>query len=217
MTDSKKPIGRIFFFHAVLLFFLSGCTGMDPNTLHHKKLGFKAYQDRNYARAIAHFDKGIANSPDDRHLYMARAAAHRQIADPQKCIDDCNRAIELTPENDEWVSPYKIRGECHYLAGAYDEAIADCNRAIEEWPDNPSPLSTRASAFMQKGMLTDALKDCNKAMELDPDAPDLLALRALIFIKMDDGNAAHKDLEKCSRIDPENDLCKSVAEKLKGD
>lgn len=73
------------------------------------------------------FDRYIAHNPGDARILVNRAAT-RFPTDLEGVVSDCNKAIELDPENK---NAYFLRGLAHYSLGDQKQACEDFYRAIE--------------------------------------------------------------------------------------
>lgn len=61
---------------------------------HLKTLGNKAYSNRQFEKAIAHYTKAIAAHPM-AVFYSNRAACYANLSKPQQVIDDCDEALKM--------------------------------------------------------------------------------------------------------------------------
>ena len=73
------------------------------------------------------FDEYIKHNPSDARVFVNRAGT-RMNKDLEGAIGDCNRAIELQPDNK---NAYFLRGLASYGLGKKEEACEDFYRAIE--------------------------------------------------------------------------------------
>ena len=80
-------------------------------------------------------------------------------------IADCNKAIEIDPQNP---AAYANRAMSEYEKKDYDAAIADDNRAIELNPQDASNYAARANAEHAKGDDVSAIADWKQEIALDP-------------------------------------------------
>jgi tetratricopeptide (TPR) repeat protein len=100
--------------------------------------GAKALSDRNFDKAIAHFDRAIELSPDCAEPYNQRAIAKHLMEQYEDSIQDCRRAVERMP--------------CHFGAWAgmgHNYAhLGDLNQAIEAY-DRALDINPRMTDIRQ--------------------------------------------------------------------
>ena len=143
-----------------------------------------------YDLAIEDCSKAISINPAFALAYVVRAAArlesraydeaiyiragsdtaHRSFSLVESdayhdAVADCNRALELDPDN---VLAFFTRGDAHFRWGLYDYAIKDFDRAIMIRPRFAYAYAGRAAAYGSKGLHNQAIEDCNRALEIDP-------------------------------------------------
>ncbi|QQP38696.1 Hsc70-interacting protein [Caligus rogercresseyi] len=61
-------------------------------------------------KAISLFTEAIQLNPQSAAMFAKRGTCYLKMKRPKACIRDCNRAIELNPDN---ASAYKFRGRSH--------------------------------------------------------------------------------------------------------
>jgi tetratricopeptide (TPR) repeat protein len=100
------------------------------------------------------------------------------------------------------------RGECHRLAGRYDEALADYTRAIELDPSDAWAIAERGQTCRLMGRYDEALADYTRAIELDPYDAAVMAERGETFRLMGRYEEALADYTRAIELDPATDLRK---------
>jgi tetratricopeptide (TPR) repeat protein len=85
--------------------------------------------------------------------------------EPDKAIEDYNKAIELSPN---YASAFNNRGNAWAAKGDLDRAIADYNRAIEIDGKDPFRWNNRGLAWRRKGDYDRAIADFDQAIKVDP-------------------------------------------------
>lgn len=68
-----------------------------PHPAHRKDEGNEFYKQKNYRAAIDAYSLAIAEAPDEPSFYGNRAAAHMMILAYESAIEDCEKAIALSP------------------------------------------------------------------------------------------------------------------------
>lgn len=64
-----------------------------------KDLGNEAYKKKDFNTAIEHYTKAIQHDPTDMTFYNNLAAVYFEQKEYQKCIEQCEKAIEIGREN----------------------------------------------------------------------------------------------------------------------
>ena len=96
------------------------------------------------------------------------------------------------------------RGECHALAGRYDEALDDLNRAIELDPSRAWAIAYRGESYRLTGRYDEALDDLNRAIELDPSHAAVIASRGQTYQAMERYDEALAEYNRAVELDPSN-------------
>lgn len=86
------------------------------------KRGRDCLKSRDYAGAIANFDKAIGLNPSHASAYCNRANAYYNFRDYARAISDCTKAIEL---DSNYATAYNIRGKAYYEKGDIIRSNAD--------------------------------------------------------------------------------------------
>ena len=126
------------------------------------------YRIKDYQKALEYYTKEIEISPEYGEGYVNRATIYyTYLNDKESALKDCNKAIELEP-NDE--GHYYFRAIYFEETEEYKKALLDYNKAIEIEPNDMDNLNRRAMLFYNN--LDDyekALMDYLKIVELDKD------------------------------------------------
>ena len=94
------------------------------------------------------------NNSDESEELRIREKLHIQSQNYQAAIEDCNRLLQLTP-NDSQV--YWYRQIAWQKLGNNQEALKDCNEFLKLQPNSAQGYSFRASLFEITGNLQRAL------------------------------------------------------------
>jgi tetratricopeptide (TPR) repeat protein len=113
---------------------------------------------------------------NDSADYTKRAQTELYEGNYDAAIVDCNKAIQLDPNN---ADAYKIMGWAKARKGEYDGAITDCDKAIQLDPQSASAYDARAWVKVFKKDDDGAIADWDKAVELDPKNEHLHESRGL--------------------------------------
>jgi suppressor of tumorigenicity protein 13 len=89
--------------------------------------GAKAFSDGEFEEAINYYTEAILLNPAPL-FYAKRGQAFLKLNKPNAAIRDCNRALQLNPDN---AAAYKFRGRAHRLLGNWEDAAIDLRQACK--------------------------------------------------------------------------------------
>jgi len=103
----------------------------------------------------------IRENPTNAQAYFDRHFAWMKIGEPQRALDDLNKAVELTPD----VAQFLFRGEVYRHLGQYQKALEDFDRAEaidpKKWKEDiVFGLLFQADAHARLGNERAALASC---------------------------------------------------------
>ena len=96
------------------------------------RLGNKYLEDGKYAKALQLFDEVLAQQPDYKEAYNARALTLMKMERFDESRESFNRAIEL---DNQFANAYANRGILNDLVGRHEAALRDYRKAIEIDPE----------------------------------------------------------------------------------
>ncbi len=133
--------------------------------------------------------------------YFKRAHEKDSLNDYSGAVLDCNKAIELDP-NDE--KAYGERGMAKLHQSNWVGAIADLSKAIELNPYDEEIYSARGLAKDALKDYTGAATDLNKAIALNPNDAMAYFNRSFVMDETNDYNNEISDFDKVIRLDSLN-------------
>lgn len=86
---------------------------------------------------------------------LDRAGAYYATDEYEKCIDDCDKVIEISPNK---ARVWELRGDCYYMFEDYDKAIDDFGVALELDPEYSSAHYGMAITYEKKKEYKKGLK-----------------------------------------------------------
>ncbi|HEV3437511.1 MAG TPA: tetratricopeptide repeat protein [Gemmata sp.] len=116
-------------------------------------------------QASEDFSAALRLKPDHAHARIGRAVCYLMHKDYPAVVADCDKAIELIPEN---VKSYELRGTARKAIGNLDGALADFNEAIKLVPTAVMPYNYRAGVHYARGHYGAAVRDHMEALKRDP-------------------------------------------------
>lgn len=138
--------------------------------------------ERDPSKAERYFFMAVELQPNFPAAFIGRARMWLAMGNPQRCYNDCTRAMALDPQNTE---PLLLRARSQTclqfmnIAGA----LEDCEQALALEPASVTVYLTRAWVHAHSdraGALESALADLNWAAELAPDCVDIYHRRSNI-------------------------------------
>ena len=122
---------------------------------------------KNYAAAIADFDKTIELNANFSWPYHNRALAYERQNKNTQAVVDYGKAIDLDPN---YASAYNGRAWNYFQLGNFDAALVDVDKALKLKPDEANYYDTRACVFMGLKRYDEAIADLERAIKLSPEA-----------------------------------------------
>jgi len=208
---------------------------LTPNqaqALKEKDLGNQAYKKKDFATAITHYDKAIELDPNNITFLSNKAAVYYEQKEYQKCIETCNKAVDVGREN---------RADFKLIAKALTR-IGNAYKALKDFPSaktfyekslsehrNPEtkellsklekimkeqerlayidPVKAEEEKEMgndcfKKGDYPGAIKHYSEAVRRNPEDAKIYSNRAACYTKLAEFNLGLKDCEECIRLDP---------------
>lgn len=160
--------------------------------------GYKAYENKEYEKAIADCTEAIRLKPDYAEAFNCRGGAKHYLGKYAEAIGDYDQAIRLKPDHAE---AFYNRGLAKNKLGKYTEAIADHDQAIRLKPDNPDAFLDRGFAKKNLGKYTEAIADYDQVIRLKPDA-DAFNNRGVAKKNLGKYPEAIADYDQAIRLDP---------------
>uniref|UniRef100_A0A182N1T3 TPR_REGION domain-containing protein n=1 Tax=Anopheles dirus TaxID=7168 RepID=A0A182N1T3_9DIPT len=94
----------------------------------YKELGNKHIARKDFDKAERSYTKAITLYGEDAIYYTNRSLCYWNLKDYDKCLADCNKAIQL---DETYFRPYYRRMQVRELRGAYQSAVEDCRKFLE--------------------------------------------------------------------------------------
>jgi len=131
---------------------------------------------RDFAGALAAYDRAIEAAPGDARGHVGRARALHALRRFDDALESVARAIRLAPEAD--ASPLELRALIYVARGASIKALPDLTSAIEIDPGRGRLYRARADVLKEHYDYAGAVRDYSKAYDLDPTDITALERRA---------------------------------------
>jgi len=129
--------------------------------------------------------------------YVLNGNAKYNLADYGGAIKECDRALEIDPNNTE---AYNNRGLAKYELEDYEGAIQDYTKVIEIDPYNALAYYNRGGSKYRLSNFEGAIKDCDRAIEINPNYAAAYINRGVAKVRLGDKNGACSDWSKAGEL-----------------
>uniref|UniRef100_U5EX44 Stress-induced-phosphoprotein 1 n=1 Tax=Corethrella appendiculata TaxID=1370023 RepID=U5EX44_9DIPT len=196
-----------------------------------KELGNASYKKKDFDTALKHYNAALAHDPSDITFHNNIAAVYFEQQDFQKCIAECEKAVEVGRENR---ADYKLIaksfariGNAYKKLEDYKSAKTYYEKSLSEHrtPDIKSMLSEteklikeqerkayidpekaeqekeKGNEYFKNGDYSSAVKHYSEAILRNPDDPKLYSNRAACYTKLAAFDLGLKDCDMCVKLD----------------
>lgn len=200
--------------------------------LKEKQLGNEAYKKRSFEEALEHYNKAVELDPTEIIYILNIAAVYFEQKEYDKCISQCEKAIEIGRENRADFKliakaftrighVYKKKENWKQAKVAYEKSmsehrtpeiktlLSDIDKIIREEekkayidPEKAEEEKELGNKKFKEGDYPAAIKHYTEAVKRNPDDPKYYSNRAACYTKLAAFNLGLKDCEKCVEIDP---------------
>jgi TolB-like protein/Tfp pilus assembly protein PilF len=123
---------------------------------------------RDYAGALACFDRALDAAPNDSETWMWSAPTHAFLGDPGEAVRRAERAIALSPEDPLLFRHEHFLSIAHYAGGDYAAAAHWGARSLRANPHYTSALRTTAASLAALGQCAEARELAAKVLAQEP-------------------------------------------------
>ncbi|XP_050422554.1 stress-induced-phosphoprotein 1 [Adelges cooleyi] len=197
-----------------------------------KDLGNEDYKKKNFAEALAHYNKAIELEPTNMTFYNNVAAVYFEQKEYKKCIEQCEKAVEVGRENradfkliakafsrignaykklEDYKSAktYFEKSMSEHRTPEVKNIISELEKKIKEEerkayvdPVKAEEAKEKGNDLFNKGQFAEAMKAYSEAIMRNPDEPKYYSNRAACYTKLAAFDLGLKDCEKCVELDP---------------
>ncbi|XP_076765953.1 stress-induced phosphoprotein 1 [Xylocopa sonorina] len=199
---------------------------------HEKQLGNEAYKQKKFELALEHYNKAVELDPTEIIYLLNIAAVYFEQKEYEKCISQCEMAIEVGRENRADFKliakaftrighAYKKMGNWKQAKIYYEKSmsehrtpeiktlLSDIDKIIKEEerkayidPEKAEEEKELGNQKYKEGDYPAAIKHYSEAIKRNPDDPKYYSNRAACYTKLAAFDLGLKDCEKCLEIDP---------------
>ncbi|XP_049789360.1 stress-induced-phosphoprotein 1 isoform X2 [Schistocerca nitens] len=197
-----------------------------------KDLGNEAYKKKKFEEALNHYNKAVELDPTDMTFLNNIAAVYFEQKEYKKCIEQCEKAIEIGRENradfkliakafTRIGNAHKKLGDLYSAKTAFEKSMSEfrnpevkallsnVEREIKELerkayidPAKAEEEKEKGNELFKNGNYAEAVKHYTEAIKRNPDDPKLYSNRAACYTKLAAFDLGLKDCEKCLELDP---------------
>ncbi|XKL66599.1 hypothetical protein PGB90_010019 [Kerria lacca] len=197
-----------------------------------KELGNAAYKKKEFETALNHYNKGVELNPTDMTYYTNIAAVYFEQKEYKKCIEQCEKAIEVGRENradfkliakafarignaykkmEDWRTAkiYFEKSMSEHRTPEVKTIISELDKKIKEEeikayvdPVRAEEAKEKGNEYFNKGDYAEAVKYYSEAIKRNPDEPKYYSNRAACYTKLAAFDLGLKDCDKCVELDP---------------
>ena len=177
--------------------------------------GAHFFQQRDYKKAIAAFQKVVEKYPDYPDAYCNLGLSYLRDGQVEQAIELLNKALELNPD---LLEAYYGLGESYVTKGMLEEAMKAFTRALEIQPDNAKAYYNVGIIYFNYDKVDEAIETFQKSKELDPTFSPVYYQLGLSYLKKEELELSITHFEKFLQLvpdAPEAESIKSVVSELK--
>ncbi len=154
---------------------------------------------------IEAYSQALVENYKDVESLQGRAREYYNRGDYFKSLDDVNKAIRYTAQDDEQMlrDGYILRANVYNMMERYDEALEDLNVALKGYSD-PNALALRADLFLKKGMLTNAKKNYQALLNMNGRDYDAMYGLAQVAVKQQNNGTAMEYVDRAVTLYSKN-------------
>lgn len=197
-----------------------------------KNLGNEAYKKKDFPTALKHYNKAIELHPTEITYYNNIAAVYFEQKEYDKCIEQCQKAIEIGRENradfkliakafSRIGNVYKKKEDWRNAKTYYEKAmsehrtpevktiLSELDKKIKEEerkayinPELAEEMKNKGNELFNEGNYAEAIKFYTEAIKRNPDEFKYYSNRAACYTKLAAFDLGLKDCEKCVELDP---------------
>jgi tetratricopeptide (TPR) repeat protein len=161
--------------------------------------GLAAMADKQWEKAVSHFDKAIKRNPGNAEAYVDRSKAFVYLGKLDKAFDDANTAVQKSSDK---AIAYGQRGIVSKLQGKIDKALQDFSQAVKLNPKYAWAYAQSADIHSRNKEPDKALADVDTALKINPNFIEAYRLKAWVLNRMGRCKEASDAFKKVEKLSP---------------
>ena len=162
--------------------------------------GEKLYQNGDYDKAIAEYNRCISLRANYADAYTGRGSAYRKKGNYTRALEDYSRAIEYGGGRAE---VYNYRGFVYAERGETEKAILDYSQALRLKRDYADAYINRGHAYYEKCDYDRAIDDYSQVIRLEPRNAPAWNRRGSAWYRKAEDDKAISDFSQAIAIKPD--------------
>ena len=138
----------------------------DDNYIAHNHLASALLKERNFEKAIYHYNEAIRINPVYAHAYYNRGITYYILGQKQLALNDFKETIRTIPKIPKFVAAYNNIGVTYSDLGQYQSAVESLSEAIRIKPDYADAWNNRANIYLKHDDKISGCRDAKKACEM---------------------------------------------------
>ena len=114
-------------------------------------------------------DRSLAINANAVRAWIASGMLRCILGEPERAIEDCERAIRLSPLDPSWWVSYGLIASAHMQRQRYEEATSWARKSVRQHRYNLPAYHVLAASCAQLGQLDEARKAVSQLLELDSE------------------------------------------------
>ena len=140
----------------------------DPDTLRYAAHAI-SYFAQEHEVALSTLDRALRLNPNAAQVFTIAGWVHLHAYDPEPAFDCFERAIRLSPLDQEMGTMLWGVGFAHLMLGHNDQALDSIRAAVRAMPNNSTIHRALAFALVRVGRIDEARQAMSRALQLEPD------------------------------------------------
>ena len=128
----------------------------------------RAYLFHDYDSALVYFERALAACPNSALAWILSSGTLSYVGRGEEAVRHAERAMRLSPFDQNLFVNYTFLGLAHYTSGAYDEAVKWGRMALSERPMYTANLRILAASLAAHGQPDEAHGIAARLMSLEP-------------------------------------------------
>lgn len=188
-TNYQAYVGR---FQAALLAGRYGLAVNDANAL-------KDLAPDLFNATLEDYTMSLNMDNGDTQTLMFRALLYWTMAEDRRVLEDCQRIIELDPQN---AFAYLLRGSSNQYLGDRLTPPADFTQAVNLEPTNADIYALIGSTYVQTGDTMNAMMNLNRAIQIDQRNARSYYFRGVVYMEETNYTRAVEEFTRAIEIEP---------------
>ncbi len=159
--------------------------------------GIRLRKTGTFEESLAAFSNAVAATPNWFRPYVTRGAIFLLLNNPQKALDDLERALQLNPAD---LTAVSLHGIVLLKLGRKEDGAFELKRVAAASPNDPNTQTNIAGILVKNNLSNEALPFLTRAIDLRPnDNGRAYFLRAQVYNQLGRKQKALEDLNMAAR------------------